>query len=144
MKLTIEHLAPYLPYGIKGYFLGRLDIVTGFDNDFKIISSLNHGNCLITDFKPILRPLSDLTKEIDHNREKFTVFEKLGDDYVYLACGANLDNHSDIYDYIFSEHKILELPYLLVQKLISWHFDVFSLLDNGLAINYNDINTLKP
>ncbi len=30
-------------------------------------------------------------------------------------------------------------PYEVMEKLLSWHFDVFSLIEKGLAI---DINTL--
>ena len=141
-KLTIAHLAPYLPYGIKGYFLSIFDIVTGFDNDFKIISSLDVGNCLITDFKPLLRPLSDLTKEIEHNGEKFVPFG-----FIFELCEEYASRHPNrkILDNaangwaICNRLKPESLSYTSFKMLLEWHFDVFGLIENGLAI---DINTI--
>ena len=38
-----------------------------------------------------------------------------------------------------TEFKAKNTPYWIMEKLFKWHFDVFNLLEKGLAI---DINTL--
>ena len=32
------------------------------------------------------------------------------------------------------------LPYGVVEKLLEWHFDIFGLLEKGLAVDINTIN----
>lgn len=115
MKLTIEHLAPYLPYELK-ILNGWGDIKT-----LKYTHLDDEGNGFIGHVKPILRPLSDLTKEIEHNGEKFTPY------YWFGMRGINIESVKDE-------------RWHIVQRLISWHFDIHKLIDANLAI---DINTLK-
>lgn len=150
-QLTIEHLAPYLPYGLNvqlkskkatrsgkklSNYIGVLhgvyqnygdDISVVFREDEEIIDL----NC--DEIKPILRNLSDLTKEIEHNGEKFVPIEVL------------LENvHSDFKESL--KHDIGNwrlkwdtLPYWVIQKLFEWHFDCFNLINNNLAIDINKI-----
>jgi len=66
-KLELKDIARYLPYIVKGYFFKNIDLVTGICVEHNIISSLNCGNVEIKNFKPILRPLSDLYCTITHN-----------------------------------------------------------------------------
>lgn len=153
MQIELKHLAPYLPYKLKVTFesddeyqhsLIGLDI-TRYGG--KLISPFeDYGTCEIERVRPILRPLSDLTKEIEHNRESFVPVEwfEIGDD----------SNESLEYDFVnikiieklevIAVHKIHRelsfIPYGVVQKLFEWHFDVFGLIDKGLAV---DINTLE-
>ena len=67
--LTIKHLAPYLPYGLKMKYESKshesIKDLTCSSIEY-MIATEHHGK-----FKPILRPLTDLTKEIEHNGEKF-------------------------------------------------------------------------
>lgn len=129
-KLTIEQLAPYLPYGLK--VLEEFDVndpqireVTGISNS-TITTNLQRYPfrqvCNIDDIKPILRPLSDLTDE-------------------YLS-ELNLDVADEIELREVKDGKMLTgyLPHLLHELLISKHFDLFDLINSGLAI---DINTLS-
>ena len=175
MKLKLKHLAPYLPYGLKGYFYDKFDIVTEIDACYNIISSLNNGNILIKGFKPILRPLSDLTKEIEVNGERFIpimnlcdlerksvywssdgrkrlvkceIFEQQvvkHDGYdTFWAFGFHQDGffygyETDLKDDDNSGMMNITKQFELFQKLFEWHFDVFGLIDAGLAI---DINTI--
>jgi hypothetical protein len=80
MKLELKHLSAYLPYGLKvrveDYkcdYLGReFDKVIGlhqWDKSDLLWSVLTHGGAKpsIHKVNPILRPLSDLTKEIEVN-----------------------------------------------------------------------------
>lgn len=117
--------------------------------------------------KPILRPLSDLVKEIDVNGEKFTPMERLLDietkhnwscsDYLECESGQNewwVKMKGKIPSYIFGYNSIMGFYLLnqfsekefvrnqieLFEKLYEWHFDVFGLIEKGLAISINEIN----
>jgi hypothetical protein len=122
-KLTIEHLAPYLPYGLSidtSKLENGYSIMTMCDKGG--LSNISIGNVMdeYPYTKPILRPLSDLTKEIDHNGERFVPY------YWFGRQGININS-------------IKDERWHIVQKLLSWHFDVFGLIDKGLAV---DINTI--
>ena len=120
MKLTLQHLSGYLPYGLRiknkntempltGYYLDELnDPQFGFDDTFK----------------PILHPLSDLTKEIEVNGEKFVPKIKLD------WNDGNNNSYDDILEWI-SVYDYL--------KLLEWHFDIHNLIENNLAIDKNTI-----
>jgi hypothetical protein len=130
MKLELKHLAGYLPYGlncVKGIVRTKITAVS-LDSKFlfvnRYLGSREKDMISIEDIKPILRPLSDLTKEIDVN----------GDKFVPSTLGLNLPLEN-----LISE-EILKLKYNTVQKLLEWHFDIYGLIEKGLAI---DINTLK-
>lgn len=133
MELKLEHIAPYLPYGLKiKYRNGNPERLTGTVTGIE-------GNLVITGyhivpmngtFKPLLRPMSDITKEIEHNGERF----------------VPIDSISKKFDFSIIEHAFLEqnagsnkfnwirsISYPVILKLISWHFDVFGLLDKNLA-----------
>ena len=128
MKLELKHLAPYLPYGLKGVnrngtiFLLHTNTSSGGKLEKREISIF-----LSEEFKPILSPLSDLTKEIEVNGEKFVPLNKIRLDF-------DLDFETENRDYV-GLHELLEDYF----KLIEWHFDVFGLIPLNLAI---DINTL--
>ena len=118
MKLEIKHLAAYLPYGLN------------IKNKFGvyILSADNIGAVLMSDkltYFPLLRNLSDLTKPIEVNGEKFVPYKKLGWGNGTRVIPLILDG--------FTHYKEIQL-------LLSWHFDVFGLIEKGLAI---DINTLE-
>lgn len=145
MELEVKHLAPYLPYGLKLQY-----VVRGVVQSTGIMRSISHndfethptrvninyqGEEHIWMFRPILRPLSDLTKEIEHNGEKFVPIEKCG--YCSLE---DCTNESGEIEEITSSHILGFMPFNYFDKLLEWHFDVFGLIPNGLAI---DINTLE-
>jgi hypothetical protein len=139
-KLTIKELAPYLPYGLKVQHTTFLE----FGKNRVVIDTLDSlcADCATfessmdyylidpedneCEIKPILRPLSDLTKSIEHNGEKFVPQDIL--------------NHLDLEWVITSDNLVMKMNYEDVLKLLEWHFDIFGLIEKGLAI---DINTLK-
>jgi len=137
MKLMIKHLVPYLPYKIQLINgLGDVTTLNPLIRGFKYLQkSYDEGYNL----RPLLRPLSDLTKEIEHNGEKFVPADELNKmvthyiEYVPLSgtwmIGTNRDGSIS-----------LNGAYRCREKLFEWHFDVFGLIDEGLAI---DINTLE-
>lgn len=90
---------------------------------------------------PILHPLSDLIKEIQHKGEKFVPSMILCDlwiDYGKTKQGA--DSTQQMFYRWFSGIEIDAYPFYLVQKLIEWHFDIADLISKGEAI---DVNTLE-
>ena len=183
-KLTLEHLAPYLPYGLKvklsdeGVFnldseypnehQGKTGIITHFTcaddsiyGEFKVSDRYYFSFNELTEIVLCLRPLSHLTKEIEHNGERFVPITELAklyhtpskyavthyDDikdfgYVGIKINCYVENSDSRYsEYsIYSDELILHNEYRVIQKLLSWHFDVFGLIPAGLAI---DINTLE-
>jgi hypothetical protein len=116
MKLELKDLAPYLPYGVQ--YKDNKNIV-------KILKSLDavilmadfgHGDAQeFKELKPILRPLSDLQNEEYENK----IFNR---------------------EYIIDKEADSELGYYEWCYLFKNHFDVFGIIEKGLAI---DINTLK-
>ena len=111
--LELKHLAPYLPYELKIWY--KLIVVDmqelSINNIDKVLEDSKH-------FKPILRPLSDLTK----------------DDLDTLQC---TELYNQINDADFCIHL---LPYQIAMYLIENHFDVFGLIEKGLAIDINTLN----
>lgn len=133
MKLEIKHIAPYLPF----------DVTTKLrtDNEYPVYTIVgltpkgiltigdNGHNLLETKFEdclPVLRPLSDLTNEIEHNGEKFVPIERLTE-----KC--------KLQQKLFGLQNTIDLKAIDYLKLIEYHFDVFGLIEQGLAVNFNDV-----
>ena len=126
-KIDLKLLVQYLQHSLRFYDPNIQEYSTLFSIDFnsKYFSCLADDNFEIYnsdeyDYFPILRPLSDLPKEIEVNGEKLVTLD-------YFAC------------FLEFEYGINSIDYKYAQKLFEWHFDVFGLIDKGLAI---DINTL--
>jgi hypothetical protein len=96
--------------------------------------------------KPILRPLSDLTKEITHKGETFVPidFFEIGDDenqsYEYDYGNIKLIKPLETISENYLLHDTIFLPYGVIQKLHEWMFDTEGLIEAGLAV---DVNTLE-
>jgi len=166
MKLEIKHLAPYLPYGLKlkGIESKIHSIKDAEYTMFKISKGLN-GNTIISgrvksDFggtfsigehelrtdceqllKPILRPmglaLSD-SLNIDGEDIYFStwVYKKTGieiDRYLDFEIPVgNNDSGDTLYFPIVSSMAVYNL-------LLEYHFDLFGLIDTGLAIDIKSL-----
>lgn len=157
--LTIKHLAPYLPYGLSTeYKLGSvISLIDAKDEVRTKVLTASNVDFVLNFCKPFLRSLSYLTKEIEVNGEKFVPIHRLkqgGTDIVdfYVENGnySCYDNegHETFYDSkrmcFFNcyrgDLREFQEQYNAFQKLLEWHFDIFSLIDAGLAV---DINTVK-
>lgn len=146
MKLELKHLAPYLPYGISievsEYNNKYITDSWGLkcQSDY-LVSEYNRGvrkGLTLTQVKPILRPLSDLTKEIEHKGEKFVPFDRYSDIFGSNddVLFENMNNENNEMHYSVCK----ELPHYVFDWLVSFHFDVFGLIDAGLAIDINTLN----
>lgn len=132
-ELKLEHLAPYLPYGLK------VKLNLKVNNIFTVIEMavfvdgwgirkkgsggyFTNQNWYI---KPILRPLSDLTKKDLKYLENSDPIELIGkgcidvDSATRMMAKENLNN---------------------IQYLCKRHFDIHGLIDDGLAINVNTLS----
>lgn len=114
-ELTLEHVSPYFPYGLELFSVKD-----------------PHG---IYDYnvwkpKPILRPLSDLIQPLYYK------------EFCILFMDDHEFNSQSMEMYILGRWTALpiEWPYNIVCWLCSKHFDVFGLIEAGLAI---DINTIS-
>lgn len=183
-KLELKHLSCYLPYGLTAY--GSSGIWTILAVSQKKITMKNGLHTITVgidsfsvDYDLCLRPLSDLTKEIEVNGEKFIPIHKLYEycfdtkildfEQVYVRYWdtENALSHDSCY-YCYCEvnkeklevgptfipttwkridgkyqSKMDRVGYDYYQMLFEWHFDVFNLIEKGLAIDINTINTLE-
>jgi len=132
MKLELKHLAGYLPYGLKtltGW--NNIEEIIGFKDETYFIKGGNvyaYGD--IQECKPILRPLSDLTKEIEVNGQKF----------IPIEFNAFKHSKDDIIEFQNRFIHYKGMKFGIIERLLEWHFDIHGLIENGLAI---DINTLQ-
>lgn len=154
-KLELKHLSGYLPYALK--VLSRetifeMDVYSNMRGSG--IKKIEIHSVISNQMKPILRPISDLTKEIEVNGEKFVPIYRINyipyksnfihppkqgicdrdiDETLCFAAGGSWEGGV--------EEGIDTFQFLtLYNKLYEWHFDVFGLIEKGLAI---DINTLR-
>lgn len=141
-KLTLEHIAPYLPYGVK------------FKYDEEFVSPQFRTlepptiDFLMNNGKPVLYPLSELDKEFKHisytkqlepNLDKIIPnelfkkhwFTKIRDDGHFSTDEG--DGTATGYQWRSCRIDIIFL-------LSEWKFDFMGLIEKGLAI---DVNTLE-
>lgn len=180
LRLIMQHLAPYLCHElrVKRFWnetqAEMLDTMQTLCYDDDCITFANTPDFYLdndneSDFKPILRPMSDLVKEIEQHGRKFIPIIELHDVKFNTCLTSNdclgstsHDSYGKVYacetsiskiEYAehFQEFKCSAMGldgdehfagvnYQLFQKLFEWHFDVFGLINTGLAI---DINTIK-
>lgn len=159
-KLELKHLAPYLPHKLQVKCMGEFIEDTDEDNPipkmFDLIGLLPnkgsvsfHGNKDLfhyEDIFPILRPLSDMTKEYINEYELSFI------EHIYceswMAGGYDLTENKFEYKITSKEDdselfiyrmKPLTNMYWVVQEMFRYHFDVFGLIEKGLAIDANKL-----
>lgn len=118
MKKELKHITHYLPYGLKIMVHDDFEmemthkrIQDSFEDDLKFISV----DGVIEDFhcKPILRPISDLSK----NEFPF----KIG-------------TYTSDFEFILEDTE-----FQLFEKMLELHFDIFGLIEKGIAISIHDV-----
>lgn len=148
MKLEMKHLAPYLPYGVKGQFdaLGTLEVtaieinkgIKGYDDNVDITSRrglIKSDTVDISNFKPLLIPLTQLNGQayVDFAEwvlgQQFVIMQGINEAFLYLES--------------LQSKLISDWPYAIVVELISMHFDVFGLIPAGLALSATEIEDNK-
>jgi hypothetical protein len=135
MNLEIKHVAPYLPYDLE-VLVENYNFLK-WKRKVKIEDYVNYFdkryiNSNLKSIKLILRPLSDLNKEVVINGEKHQMW--------LLINGQKALDNGKIENMNGYQYDILELNYNKIQTILKFHFDIFNLIGQGLAI---DINTLS-
>ena len=121
MELTVNHLAPYLPYGLKLQYvvrekvekIGAMKSISHNEDEThptRVSISAMYNEEHIWMFKPLLKSMSRLDKE---NIVKLKLFVEADKQYL-------IDNP-------------LNCCYDDLQYLLSEHYDVFGLIPAGLA-----------
>jgi len=123
-KLELKHIAGYLPYGLK--MMSQNDFVSPLIRDLRV----DGFQFMIDTRKPILRPISDLIKEIEVNGYKFIPMH-FWDDKKRIELLQNCST-----DYTYCEY----LEHFIFEELYKWYFDVHGLIPAGLAIDINSLN----
>ncbi len=133
-KLTLEILSAYLPHQLKLMFEKSGRIITmkscfnNNDNSDLCITDVkesNGYNFKIWNFKPILYPLSRLTKE------------SFNDNTYIENIVLDSEQHCDAYDEWLESYidnpdpdRIMQAPYEILHELVKQHYNVFNLADN--------------
>lgn len=130
--LTIEHLAVYLPYGLKfqsghqlvGLYNGKSDLTRPL-----LMSETESGpidwEANFDMDKPLLRQLSQLTETIEHNGERFVPIDMLLSEREVDAEWDFIEAIVD--DWASAADKMKFAPMTIANKLLSWHFNIFNL-----------------
>ena len=171
-ELELKHIAPYLPYGLEWkrnnddstYEVTSIDTSMphvlaelGFCNKEEFgIDSIDKG-------KPILRPISSMTKEEAKEFSMLALSHCVKDDSSLLDLDVKTDKVSGttincsfseiMFNYIHTvttysicvcgdfikivdkeTGQVVSVSYSLYEWLFENHFDVFGLIDKGLAI----------
>lgn len=164
-KLELKHLAPYLLYGLKMYHKGVSDAIIKNNKEYKPttlkalttdglfwVGKESSSRKLGEDIhKPILRPLYNLTNE-DWKEEMTILFESVDKDVKITKYDSGNDNSFDFTlsitykwlgdvftEILVSRGSIKDTRYYFVEWLFKNHFDVFGLIDKGLAIDKNTL-----
>lgn len=155
MKLTVTHLSAYLPYHLDCQITdkGKTKIATlgGVYADgscvfFDIVESQKG----FSEIKPILRPLSDLRQNIGEENTinehtiNLILEEKFELDYgVFCSFQNDIDLELDGDPNLrYDSNKRINFYAVLeaYNELLKGHYDIFFLIEKGLAIDINTIN----
>ena len=150
MKLELKHLAPYLPYGLS-FSVNLKDVRDNFPDELRTLKLAGTSiDLALKTGKPILRHLSSMTKEeayefgillmgeADMEDKEVGIGEMalMGVTYPTIVYKDKEDEEYSIMIQ-FSSTGISGMdliPYEAYEWLFKHHFDVFRLIDKGLAI----------
>jgi len=125
-KLTLEQITPYIPYGVKGF--NSIDKIV----EFTLADGRYH---LDKGFFPILRPLDEISDYFENlygDLEHQDVTDYFDSDFLN-DCLLDIDDLKNV-----EEEGI---PYGTIKVLLKHHFDVFGLIEIGLAKNILELST---
>lgn len=145
-SIPLKEIVGFLPYGLQMQLKGNYPIKEGEDNiieDYQILDIKRIERALRdANFKPLVRPLSYLTKEISHNGETFVPLKYLHQE-VFNCEWPEFEIDFQTLDIMVNCPEEFYISFqdiqLMLEKLHEWHFDIYDWIKDGLAI---DINTL--
>lgn len=127
MKLELKHLAAYLPYKSIWSLPDEEDCTKHY------LMELDKDNVdwFLTEGKPLLLPLSQLGEQYPKTVRGIRYVDEIN-----KTCMYSLDKNGEFYD--LPEAMGLQDVWETFDKLFEQHFDVFGLIDAGLALNKLD------
>lgn len=147
-QLELKHLAPYSPYKVQVYGSSEIWELFGIDrvSNGEIFVNLYsapsnyYREASMYEHSLLLRPLSDLKKEIEVNGEKFIPIDRINKE---STISEYYVKHTSIGIVLLANHRpgynVLS-PLNPIYKLLEWHFDINGLIEKGLAIDINSLN----
>lgn len=152
MTLELKHLAPYLPYNLKLYMEEEFYNLEGLYLNGDVFDA-NAGEIPMELTKPILRPLTDLVKD-EYSEALLNLCVERGSfksdiSIDFKNCRAKIIQKpfGKIYKLVHHEDWVcivsLNEPDRTKRYIFDWlvsnHFDVFGLIDKGLAVDINKL-----
>lgn len=150
MKLEIKHLAPYLPYELKCFYkLSNIEELESFVDPKNLpykgyIGELSLESMasihIFEEVKPILKPLSSLpSHEIVEWIDDLDPIILEG--YNYVNNGNEISVYTPTRKFFIAwENQLVPKCYTFIyQKLIENHYDIYGLIDAGLAVDYYEV-----
>lgn len=138
--IELKYLAAYLPYRVKATSGCFTHTEKGNVLILHNLTTNTINDAYDNSWRLILRPLSDLNKEIEHNGEKFIPIDELS----YLISENNMGYNDHYIDYENPDNVLFidwtKQPFFIIEELLEWHFDIFGLIEKNFAI---DINTIQ-
>ena len=117
-----EFMAMSLPYRLKCKEID-LNVIFNFSTKtYDLMSMLNFDKS----YKPILRPLSDISEPcLLGNIRQINQFSRV-DKPKIIECGNDYE-------------AIQCLSFYIVELLVKWHFDICGLIESGEAVDYHTL-----
>jgi hypothetical protein len=142
--LELKYLAPYLPYGLTFLMESEpdskepnIDELKSIDVGLKMVN-FGWGNAKsFTEIKPILKPLSTLTKDLYYKLSGKLEKDSFG--FWYGKYNGDNDKRDYIYHSGYSDRRYFlcdgygQFNYKMMDFFLKNHFDVFGLINAGLA-----------
>ena len=151
MKLELKHISPYIPYGLEFKSNDKIcklgEVIVGMNT----VVDWGSSNHFINNIKPLLRPLSSITIEEAYELGVIITSEADMEDMEVGVGGINI--FGEYYTTISYQDKVDKEFSFVVQfssigiaglnpityEVYTWlfknHFDVFGLIEQGLAID---------
>lgn len=144
MELEAKHLVPYLPYALKLQYIVKDKVEkTGYMRSISHNEDETHPTRVSIDynqeehiwmFKPILRPLYEFGDSDDLRKV-----------HEFIGLGGWCEAYDQYFDAWFNDactvdKLVLQCPYKILEYFFSNHYDIFSLIEKGIAV---DVNTLS-
>ena len=149
--VTLEKLAPYLPYKLKVQTGKNVIRIMSMDNMYR---SFPKQYCSINNLingighKLVLRPLSDLTEIVEHEGKMIVPAIEMAKNYglknPYFYnryennIGLNCVLKGEEGKMFFINNPIY--TYFAVSQLFKYHFDFLGMIESGDAIDINTLN----
>lgn len=136
--MKIQSLYTYLPYNV-GIAINKNKSSLKDNYEFYCIMSCrgNETNLLNfighSDFKLILKPISELYKLIFDEFEKYNLGFSYDKEIIYLFDKENG------YDELIENIELKSVRYECAEYIFKNHYDIFGLIDKGEAVDYKNV-----